>query len=417
MEGSRIAGNSAQRLRIAVVGVGTYEHSRARGYLAVLTQLDDRYDLCALCDSGAEALRTAGDLFGVEQRYDSVTEMLRTETPDVVFVLVPTDGQIVVALAAVEHGCHLITEIPYGDTLAHGDFLSRACQERNLCWEIAENVWRWPRERLKRLIVEQGLLGTLNHARLWYASGSYHGFNGVRKALGLDPRRVLGYAQELQVPPFATYGGARQTTRWWESAVVEHEGDVTCLYEMPPSGARGSHWDIEGTAGYLSGNGMTTDELVLYRDGKAVRYPFVDVHEQAGDRQVLTAVRVDTDPPVVWENPFAGHGIGDGLSAHDDVAKASILTSLHRAVTEGRAPEYGAAEARKDLEVWIGARESALQGSRWMELPLVEQTELERRLHERYVATYGADPTTDAARLLDRSFGREGVFWTVAGWL
>ena len=61
MEGSRIAGNSAQRLRIAVVGVGTYEHSRARGYLAVLTQLGDRYDLCALCDSGAEALRKAGD--------------------------------------------------------------------------------------------------------------------------------------------------------------------------------------------------------------------------------------------------------------------------------------------------------------------------------------------------------------------
>ena len=136
-----------------------------------------------------------------------------------------------------------------------------------------------------------------------------------------------------------------------------------------------------------------------------------------GTGQVLTAVRVDTDPPVVWENPFAGHGIGGGLSAHDDVAKASILTSLHRAVTEGRALEYGAAEARKDLEVWIAARESALQGSRWLELPLVEQTELERRLHEQYVATYGGDPTTDAARLLDRSFGREGVFWTVAGWL
>ena len=412
-----MVGSGVKRLRIAVVGVGTYEHSRARGYLAVLTQLGDRYDLCALCDSGAEALRTAGDLFGVEKRYDNVTEMLRAETPDVVFVLVPTDGQIVVALAAVEHGCHLITEIPYGDTLAHGDFLSRACEERNLCWEIAENVWRWPHERLKRLIVEQGLLGTLNHARLWYASGSYHGFNGVRKALGLDPRRVLGYAQELQVPAYATYGGGRQTTRWWESAVVEHEGDVTCLYEMPPSGARGSHWDIEGTGGYLSGNGTTADELVLYRDGKAARYPFVDVHEQAGDQKVLTAVRVDTDPPVVWENPFAGHGIGGGLSAHDDVAKASILTSLHRAVTEGRAPEYGAGEARRDLEVWIGARESALQGSRWLELPLVEQTELERRLHEQYVATYGGDPTTDAARLLDRSFGREGVFWTVAGWL
>lgn len=32
------------------------------------------------------------------------------------------------------------------------------------------------------------------------------------------------------------------------------------LYEMPPSRARG-HGDIEGTRGYLSGNGMAADEL------------------------------------------------------------------------------------------------------------------------------------------------------------
>jgi predicted dehydrogenase len=404
-------------LRIAVIGAGAYETSRSRTYQAVIKKLTDLYTFCAICDRNTEACRAAAETYDIPAQYTDVEEMLRSEKPDVVFCLTPTDSLNVMAVMVAKHQINVITEIPIAVSLPIADAITETCRQNGVKYEIAENVWHWPHEQLKQKIVRAGTLGKIRHARLWYASGSYHGFNGVRKALGLDPRRVLGYAQELQVPPYATYGGGRQTTRWWESAVVEHEGNVTCLYEMPPSGARGSHWDIEGTGGYLSGNGTTADELVLYRDGKAARYPFVDVHEQAGDRQVLTAVRVDTDPPVVWENPFAGHGIGGGLSAHDDVAKASILTSLHRAVTEGRAPEYGAGEARRDLEVWIGARESALQGSRWLELPLVEQTELERRLHEQYVATYGGDPTTDAARLLDRSFGREGVFWTVAGWL
>ena len=48
----------------------------------------------------------------------------------------------------------------------------------------------------------------------------------------------------------------------------------------------------------------------------------------------------------------------------DDVAKTSILDSLCDMVTQGQVPEYGAAEARKDLEVRIGAQESAMQGFR-----------------------------------------------------
>ncbi|MBI1925458.1 Gfo/Idh/MocA family oxidoreductase, partial [Candidatus Poribacteria bacterium] len=398
-------------LRMAVVGVGAYETSRARGYLATIQKLADLYTLCALCDHSEGSLQAAGERFGVAARYTDVEKMLEAEKPDVVFVLVPTDGQTVIALTAARHQYHIITEIPYALTLALGDAIAQTCRENGVKWEIAENVWRWPHERLKRKIVEAGrsvaktpiyrrVLGPITHARLWYASGSYHGFNAVRMILGSEPQRALGYAQAVDVPPYMNYGGQQETARWWESGIIEfapartpelvrdvsrtssgvHEC-VTCLYEMPPSpGARGSHWEVEGTGGYLTGS-----ELVLYREGGAMRYPFKEVHKEIDGEKILTAVRVDTDPPIVWENPFAPYKI----SHADDVAKASILHSLHRAVMEGVEPEYGAANARRDMELWIALRESAGRGNVWLDLPLTETTELERRIHAEYVRRYG----------------------------
>src|SRR5207249_442563 len=126
----------------------------------------------------------------------------------------------------------------------------------------------WPHERLKQQIIAAGLLGEITHARLWYASGCYHGFNAIRMLLGREPQRVLGHAGTVSVPPYPNYGGGSETTRVWESGAIEFPEGVICLYEMPPlPGARSSHWEIEGTRGYLAGNGLNTDELVLYKDG------------------------------------------------------------------------------------------------------------------------------------------------------
>jgi predicted dehydrogenase len=406
-----------EKLRLAVVGVGAYDSSRARGYLAIVQKLTDLYTLCAVCDQREESLRAVAERFslvpseaeGGVRCYTGVEKMLETEKPDVVFVLVPTDGQTPVALTAARHQCHVITEIPYALTLAFGDAIAQACRENGVKWEIAENVWRWPNEQLKQQIVQSGALGQLTHARLWYTSGAYHGFNAVRMILGSEPKRALGYARAVDVPAYVSYGGSQETKRWWESGVIEFENGATCLYEMPPSSSvRGSHWELEGTAGYLSG-----DALTLYQDGRPTRYPFQTSCEAIDNEQVLSTVSVETHPPIVWENPFKRYRI----SNPDDVAKASILQSLHRAVTENVAPAYGAANARRDMELWIALRESAARGNRWIDLPLVKATELEDRLRAEYVRRYGADPMTDAKVLLNAAFNRLSVMWSVAGWL
>ncbi len=396
------------KLRIAVVGVGTRETSRARGYLSTIKRLHDRWEICALCDSG-DALDEMGERFGVSARFRRYADMLDQSEPDVVFLLVPSDGQTPLALEAIDRGCHVLTEIPYALTLPMGDAVAEAAREKGVQWEIAENVWRWPNEQLKRRIVEQGLLGKITHARMFYTHGSYHGFNGIRKLLGRRAKRVLGYAQCVDIPEQETYGGDRENTRWWDSAVIEFEDDITCLYEMPPSPSpRHILWEVEGTSGHLSGR-----TLVLYDGSERATHEIEEVYEDVNGEQVLSAVRVDTDPPVVWENPYKSNGIG----VTDDTAKACILDSLHRAITEGEPLAYGSDEARQDMELWVAVRESAENGNRWVNLPIRQEVDVERRIRAEYVRRYGGDPVEDYGKLLDGEYNRLSAMWTVAGFL
>lgn len=83
-------------------------------------------------------------------------------------------------------------------------------------------------------------------------------------------------------------------------------------------------------------------------------------------------------------------------------------------MTKGR-PE--SRRARRDIELWIALRESALKDNIWIRLPLKEDTALERRLHEEYISRYGYEPITDTPFLLEKSFNRLSVMWDVAGWL
>tara|TARA_Y100000588_G_scaffold234542_1_gene248149 strand:+ start:116 stop:421 length:306 start_codon:yes stop_codon:yes gene_type:complete len=71
-----------------------------------------------------------------------------------------------------------------------------------------------------------------------------------------------------------------------------------------------------------------------------------------------------------------------GVSGKDEIARAFILDSLYRAVVNDTEPDYGPANARKDLEAWIAVRESAWRGNQWVDLPITEPTSVEKAIHK-----------------------------------
>ena len=92
----------------------------------------------------------------------------------------------------------------------------------------------------------------------------------------------------------------------------------------------------------------------------------------------------------------------------DDISRAQILGGMHAAVTNGSEPEYGATNGRRDQELCIGVRESAMRDSGWVDVPLTGSLLHEDRQHEAFRSRYGHDPS-EVDALANVMFPRTGV--------
>ena len=372
-----------RKLKIAVVGTG----GRARAHLNTIPKLKSIYQLVGVCDIDRERAAETAQQLSISG-YTDIETLVEEESPDVILITVPPDGHHVVTEIAASRGVHVITETPISTTLPCADRMIDAAARYGVNLEVAENVWRWPHERLKRKIVDAGLIGEITHAHLWYTSGSYHGINAIRTLVGSEAVRVVGHAKQI--------GGTS-----WEVGVVEFENGVSLVYELPTR-RRGNYWEIDGTEGAIVGN-----ELVLYQKGGTESYPIHTVTTEIDGVDVVDHARVDTDPPVIWENPTKAFELGDS----DDVARGAELHSIYRAIVEGAEPEYGAVNGRTDQEILIAIRESARSGGKPIDLPLTEITGHEEDLHREYRERYGVHPFDVIEKQKNIMFPQRGVVW------
>ncbi len=116
---------------------------------------------------------------------------------------------------------------------------------------------------------------------------------------------------------------------------------------------------------------------------------------------------VDTDPPLIWENPLKAFGLQNA----DDVARGAELYSIYRAVVEDIKPEYGAINGRKDQEILIALRESARRGGEPVDLPLTQVTAYEEHHHRGYREKYGVGLFDAIEKQRSVLFPRRGVAW------
>ena len=96
-------------LRVAVIGCG----GRGRGHMNILSEFDDT-DLVAVCDPVEAARNGAADTFNVPNRYESIDELLDSETLDAIFVATPAHLNGEAALPCFERGVHTLLEKPPG---------------------------------------------------------------------------------------------------------------------------------------------------------------------------------------------------------------------------------------------------------------------------------------------------------------
>ncbi len=104
------------KLKVGVIGCGAIAQMM---HLPYLRELDDRYELVALCDVDAATLTQVADHYGVAARHRDVAGLL-AEPLDLVVILSSGD-HTEVTLAAIESGHHVFVEKPLAYTLRQTD--------------------------------------------------------------------------------------------------------------------------------------------------------------------------------------------------------------------------------------------------------------------------------------------------------
>ncbi len=346
-------------LKAGIVGVG----GRARNHIPTLLKLSDRYRLVAVCDLDAARVKDVSEETGAKPYLD-LEKMVNEEKLDACLIAVQAEGHHILARALAEKRIHILTETPIAITVACADQMIETAKENGIFLEVSENVPRWPHERLKKKIVAANILGRIEEFYLSYVSGSYHGMAAIRSILKTEAEGVMG-----EFPPQDSI---------IERAEIQFAGGVKGTYEF--NRERGNYWEITGTNGALRG-----DELYLFKDEKRLK---IEIEKEvAGEPRVLGA-RISTEPEISFQNSLKGYPLVD----YDEVAVADAWVSLYDAVTESKPLSYGAENARKDVEMLMAIRDSALQDSLKVHLPLKTITEHEKLIHAEFAKVYGSDP-------------------------
>ena len=346
-----------ERLKVGIIGAG----GRARAHFATLPKLSDRFEVIAVCDIDPARASEAAAIFKAKA-YEDVDEMLSSEKLDIGFIAVQAEGHHVIAKALAEAKVHILTETPIAITLACARQMMEVAGDKGVYLEVSENVPRWPHERLKQEIQKAGILGEVKSFYLSYTSGSYHGFAGVRSIIRSEPLSVRGEFPD-------------EETGVLERAEMRFQRNICGTYEYNRN--RGNYWRITGTDASLEGG-----ELVVGERRLQIRTETV---EREGRKYVVRSY-VDTDPPLVWENPFRDYPLSDT----DDVARADAWISLYEAVVNGKPLTFGPENAARDVEILMGIRDSATSGAE-IDFPISDMTEHERKIHSQFAKTYGID--------------------------
>ena len=395
------------KAKVAILGCG---RASQKWHLPTMHTLakHGELDFVALCDMDKSLAKQTGESYGVPW-YTSVEEMLEKH-PDIMVVDVITGDPLhhVLARLIAEHGKHVMVEKPMALTLPCCDIIIDACRRNGVHFEVAENYFRMPKQRMIIKLIEEGILGdivrvyfvepkrqdpfepTVTHSGLGRPISGFGRTSGMCMDMGahrLSQLRLYAQSEPQQITATARKyrSDPRSIHEDWAHAMIDFASGAVGIYETSRLGEAQKYCQIIGTLGGILDTDYFGPEIPLrLRIGEEMQdIPVETVRRKIDGVDVLQRIVVHTNPEVVYENPFRDYAIDDWCVGH-----ASEIMSIANAALNDEPPEYGLG-GRKEVEMAMAIYESSLNGMIPIKLPLEGVTSYEQMVHEDYLERFG----------------------------
>jgi predicted dehydrogenase len=209
---------SVRRLRVGVVGCGVIAQVM---HLPHLRQMDDRFEIAALCDLSSELLSDLGRRYDVARLHTSYEHLLNDQL-DAVLVL-SSGSHAPAACAAAEAGLHVFVEKPMCVTTREGEAMIASADRSGVTLMVGYHKRYDPAyESAVRHAVDLGELLLVRTATLESPQEPYLEHHGVLQARGVD-RDLLGALQvdDDELVAEALPGVSEPIRRFYRTALID----------------------------------------------------------------------------------------------------------------------------------------------------------------------------------------------------
>jgi predicted dehydrogenase len=333
-------------LRAIVVGCG----AMSAAWLAAATAIEG-LQIVGLADLDRERAAERARQYQLDAMIETRAERLLDRLkPDLVFDIVVPEARHALVLSALARGCHVLSEKPLADTMAHAKELVAAARAAGRIHAVIQNRRYLSGTRRVRRFVESGAIGPLTAIHCDFFLGPH--FGGFREAMDhvllidmaihtFDMARAFAGAT-----PEAVYCQERNPANSWYA----HGATANAIFDFADGSVftyRGSWcadglrtsweaaWRLIGTHGSLTWDGGEE-----FRAERAI----------AGREGLFSMVEPVAVPPLDPEDAIGGH--------------AGVLRAFVDAVRAGGEPETVSHENIKSLAMSFAAIESAQTGQR-----------------------------------------------------
>lgn len=244
------------RVKIGLIGIGNIGSSHLRNLME--GQVEGA-DLVAICDSDANKLSWASDLYGDRARYfEDAEAMFEVGIIDAVIIAVPHYDHPVLAKRAFEKDLHVLIEKPAGVYTKKVREMNDIAAKSGKIFGIMYNQRTNPLYKKLKELIEAGELGEIKRTNWiitdWYRQQSYYNSGGWRATWSGEGGGVLLNQDPHQLDLWQWTCGMPKRIRafcgFGKNHNIEVEDDVTAYVEYE-NGATGvfvtSTSDFPGT--------------------------------------------------------------------------------------------------------------------------------------------------------------------------
>ncbi len=346
-------------LRVGIVGCGEVTQII---HLPTLYQLNDLFQVTALCDVSPGVLETVASTWRVAKRFYDYQQLIERDDVDAVLIANPNAYHAEVTLAAVASGKHVMIEKPMCMTLREADEIITATQAHPEVIVQVGYMRRYAPAFLEACkLVSQ--MGTIHLARVHDVLGHNHliisGTSRVVRATDI-PLDVSAAGQALNdaLITEAISEVGPEVRRAYSLMLGLSSHDISAMREMLGTPRRVLQAAQRCGGMYLTATFDYGDYICHYETGVDNIPRFDAALEVYGENQV---VRVQYDTPYVRNLPIRlfvteANGRGGVVERNEHPAWGDAFVAewqaFHVNVTRQTVPKTSAMDFRQDLELF-----------------------------------------------------------------